>query len=412
MRALQVAVAAVRPTRGREALWKLGLDDVDAGVAVTAVVPELAGLPVLREAAARRATVTFDYRGKRRRLDPYGLLLRTGFWYVVGHDHEHGEQRTYRVDRITGPVEALEGGAFERPAGFDLRTRSRVTPSASAETPIDAVAVVRVDADRAASVERELGSGRVVRRGATGRSRSRCRAPTCRRSARGCSACSTTPKSSARPTCAPTSSPGWVRWRVDGDGDRSAHGGGSPARPAGDAAVADGARRGAARRGRPPLPDGPGAGRRRPRAGGDVRAAAVRRRDDRRVHRRRHRRRRRAPPVHPAAAADGAGGLRPRRGRAGGDAAARRRPRGAARARAAEAGRRARRRRRRRRHPGQAGVGAVHRRRGRRRRGCRAARGRVLDAVTRRGDDAHDHAAARLQRSRRLVRRRRRRSLG
>ena len=92
-----------------------------AASSVTAVVPELAGLPVLREAAARRATVTFDYRGKRRRLDPYGLLLRTGFWYVVGHDHEHDEQRTYRVDRITGAVEALESGAFERPAGFDLR---------------------------------------------------------------------------------------------------------------------------------------------------------------------------------------------------------------------------------------------------------------------------------------------------
>ena len=28
--------------------------------------------------------------GHARRLDPYGLLLRNGFWYLVGHDHEHG----------------------------------------------------------------------------------------------------------------------------------------------------------------------------------------------------------------------------------------------------------------------------------------------------------------------------------
>ena len=102
MRALQVAVAAVRPNQGREALWKLGLDDVDTDVAVTAVVPDLPALPALREAAASRQTVTFGYRGKSRRLDPYGLLLRLGFWYVVGRDHEHDETRTYRVDRIEG----------------------------------------------------------------------------------------------------------------------------------------------------------------------------------------------------------------------------------------------------------------------------------------------------------------------
>ncbi len=99
MRALQVAVAAVRPAQGREALWKLGLDTDEGDVAVTAMVPELAGLPVLREASAARSTVEFEYRGKLRRLDPYGLLLRGGFWYVVGHDHAHDELRTYRVDR-------------------------------------------------------------------------------------------------------------------------------------------------------------------------------------------------------------------------------------------------------------------------------------------------------------------------
>ena len=104
MRALQVAVAAVRPARGREALWKLGLDADERDVAVSAMVPELAGLPVLREASAGRATVEFDYRGTPRRLDPYGLLLRGGFWYVVGHDHTHDELRTYRVDRIAGDV--------------------------------------------------------------------------------------------------------------------------------------------------------------------------------------------------------------------------------------------------------------------------------------------------------------------
>jgi predicted DNA-binding transcriptional regulator YafY len=173
MRALQVAVAAVRPTQGREALWKLGLDTIDgdaAGdVAVTATVPELPGLPALRDASARRRAVTFSYHGTPRRVDPYGLLLRTGFWYVVGHDHTHDEPRTYRVDRIEGDVEIDEAATFVRPDGVDLRN---AFPSDPKELGPDggtgAVATVRVDAMRAAGVERELGAERVVQRGADG----------------------------------------------------------------------------------------------------------------------------------------------------------------------------------------------------------------------------------------------------
>jgi len=163
-RALQVAVAAVRPAAGQDALWKLGADAVDAGVAVTATVPDVAGLPVLREAAARRALVAYRYRGKDRRLDPYGLLLRGGFWYVVGHDHEHDELRTYRVDRIEGDVVAGDASSFERPEGFDLRRAFPSDPKRIGVDDEDAVALVRVDASRAASVERELGVDRVTQR--------------------------------------------------------------------------------------------------------------------------------------------------------------------------------------------------------------------------------------------------------
>lgn len=169
MRALQVAVAAVRPTRGREALWKLGLDTVESDVAVTATVPELAGLPALREASARRLAVTFRYHGTARRLDPYGLLLRTGFWYVVGRDHTHDELRTYRVDRIEGAVTLLDGETFERPEGYDLRSAFPLDPKELGATDgADAVAVVRVSGRRAAGVVRELGAERVVRRGEDG----------------------------------------------------------------------------------------------------------------------------------------------------------------------------------------------------------------------------------------------------
>lgn len=164
-RALQVAVATIRPSGGQDALWKLGADALDAGSApVTAFVPDVAGLPGLREAAARRATVRFGYRAKERTLDPYGLLLRNGFWYVVGRDHEHDEQRTYRVDRIEGVVDVGDGGAFERPAGLDLAAALPVDPKLIGADDPDAVARVLVDAPRAAQVERELGPGRVVAR--------------------------------------------------------------------------------------------------------------------------------------------------------------------------------------------------------------------------------------------------------
>jgi predicted DNA-binding transcriptional regulator YafY len=177
-RALQMAFAAVRSgsgagiTAGEEALWKLGGERVDAGLAVTAHVPELPSLPLLRDATARRAVVGFRYHGRQRRVDPYGLLLRNGFWYVVGRDHGHDEQRTYRVDRIEGDVAIVgDDHAFDRPAGFDPHA---AFPSEAKHFGIGVAdeqtvtARVRISKDRAVIVERELGSDRVVRRGKRG----------------------------------------------------------------------------------------------------------------------------------------------------------------------------------------------------------------------------------------------------
>lgn len=175
-RALQMAFAAVRTTSGagissgEQALWKLGGERIDGGLTVTANVDELPVLPVLRDAIARRAVVTFRYHDRAREVDPYGLLLRNGFWYVLGRDHGADEQRTFRVDRIDGDVRLVDGdGAFVRPVGFDPR----------AAFPSDAqyfgvvddesrVARVRIAKQRAVFVEREIGSDRVVRRGKRG----------------------------------------------------------------------------------------------------------------------------------------------------------------------------------------------------------------------------------------------------
>ncbi len=52
----------------------------------------------------------------RRVLDPLGLVLKAGTWYVVAV--VEGQIRTYRVSRVVAAEPT--GESFERPAGFDL----------------------------------------------------------------------------------------------------------------------------------------------------------------------------------------------------------------------------------------------------------------------------------------------------
>ena len=164
--ALQVAVAASRLDEGRFGLLKLGAGGVAAST-VVANVPELAALPVLREAAAARAEVTFGYHGAPRTLQPYALLLREGFWYVIGHDLGHQQIRTYRVDRIDDAPEMGPAAAFERPAGFDVRSVFPTDPKLLGDE-VAARAVVWVHGQRAGVVVAELGDAAVRERNVDG----------------------------------------------------------------------------------------------------------------------------------------------------------------------------------------------------------------------------------------------------
>ncbi len=170
VRALQVAVAAVRTgsSASKEAIWKLGGALGSARPAVSAVIPERPELPTIRAAVAAKSTIGFAYRGERRTVDPWGLLLRGGFWYVIGHDHDRGERRTFRVDRFEGDAGDIVVGppeSFDRPASFDPRTAFPADPKEIGHRPdADPDAIVQVDAVRAAAVEGELGADRVVER--------------------------------------------------------------------------------------------------------------------------------------------------------------------------------------------------------------------------------------------------------
>ncbi len=160
-RARQVAVAAARTTEAEFGMFKLG-GVADSSASITANLPQLELLPVLRESIARRATVEFRYHAAPRTLLPYALLLREGFWYVMGHDVGHDEVRTYRVDRIEGSIEQGEGDEFERPADFDARAAFPADPKELGDG--DRVAVVRIDQARATFAVREVGEESVVRR--------------------------------------------------------------------------------------------------------------------------------------------------------------------------------------------------------------------------------------------------------
>lgn len=170
-RALQVAVAATRgdSSWAQEALWKLGAGVVEETSAVAVTLPSSPELATLREAVAARAVVGFRYRDIDREVEPWGLLLREGFWYLVGFDRGRDAQRTYRVDRIEGAVTVGAAGAFERPS-IELRSVLPADPKTLSVGDEDAgdepaEAVVRVRQPRAGLVERELGHERVIGRG-------------------------------------------------------------------------------------------------------------------------------------------------------------------------------------------------------------------------------------------------------
>ena len=163
--ALELAIATVRmgAVVGEGALWKLGGERITNAPA-TSVNVQLTD-EVLRSLAAGvidRKSLTFTYKSEKRTVDPYGLLARGGFWYLVGHDHLREAQRVFRVDRIESSI-GVVNSSFERPANFDLESAVPTERDmlADGEAP-DTHAVVRVDASLAPRVRDEFGDSAVV----------------------------------------------------------------------------------------------------------------------------------------------------------------------------------------------------------------------------------------------------------
>jgi predicted DNA-binding transcriptional regulator YafY len=85
-------------------------------------IDEAGHLTVVAEAVADQRRLTVDYRrGDRvvsRVLDPLGLVVKAGVWYLVARPAEGDDIRTYRVSRIDAAARMDE--TFERPPDFQL----------------------------------------------------------------------------------------------------------------------------------------------------------------------------------------------------------------------------------------------------------------------------------------------------
>lgn len=163
--ALHVAVTAVRleGDAGREGLAKLGGLEGSGAHATLAEVPVTPALAALFDAVRRRSTVEFSYRDEDRTLEPYGVVLRFGHWYVVGHDRDREAPRAFRIDRIEGDPVIGAAGAFEPPPDVDPGEYVRADPMTYGEDqPVRAE--VLVDAPRAGWVVEQLGEESVLER--------------------------------------------------------------------------------------------------------------------------------------------------------------------------------------------------------------------------------------------------------
>ncbi|MGW3099721.1 helix-turn-helix transcriptional regulator [Streptomyces sp. NPDC001102] len=79
-------------------------------------------LPAVADAVWDDRRISARYRGRgtevERTLEPYGLVLKAGVWYLCARVAERGTYRVYRIDRFTAVDGAEE--RFERDEDFDL----------------------------------------------------------------------------------------------------------------------------------------------------------------------------------------------------------------------------------------------------------------------------------------------------
>ncbi len=123
-----LALAAQAAGLGDDARRGLRKLTVDAGPSATRPADPPVRVPLseprllaLEAARARREPVAFAYRppgrgASVRTVDPWGLVHRSGRWYLVGRDHDRAERRAFRLDRVEGEVDVVGAPGSFTPA--------------------------------------------------------------------------------------------------------------------------------------------------------------------------------------------------------------------------------------------------------------------------------------------------------
>ncbi|MCS4308563.1 putative DNA-binding transcriptional regulator YafY [Rheinheimera pacifica] len=94
---------------------KLILPASDAGTPGQHLAPLLDALEQQRSVSI--CYTSYQQASVVRQVDPYGLLFRSGRWYMSGYCHLRQELRTFRLDRLQ-QIELLQQ-RFNRPENFD-----------------------------------------------------------------------------------------------------------------------------------------------------------------------------------------------------------------------------------------------------------------------------------------------------
>lgn len=110
------------------ALVKLESIGIDADLESISLSPRIGAtnsrFSAITDAIMRKAVVHFDYVSadlslSTRELHPFALRGRAGSWFLIAFDVTKGEQRTFRLDRISGEViVGKKSGVFTGPSSL------------------------------------------------------------------------------------------------------------------------------------------------------------------------------------------------------------------------------------------------------------------------------------------------------
>ncbi|MCP2621469.1 helix-turn-helix transcriptional regulator [Mycolicibacterium smegmatis] len=138
-------------------------DGVGVAIASTATLPGVRGseevLQSLLSAIDEGRAVQFEHRPSRsadyttRTVEPWGVVTHRGRWYLVGHDRDRNDTRTFRLSRISAAARPIgPAGAVQKPQDVNLRD---IVRRAVAEQPTGERARIWIAGGRATALRRQ-----------------------------------------------------------------------------------------------------------------------------------------------------------------------------------------------------------------------------------------------------------------